>query len=52
MTAFRVILLIVLGISVIGIYGGNSEESKTAGRTFSISGALFLLSFAVERLWC
>lgn len=50
MIAFRVILLIVLGISVIGIYGGNSEESKTATRTFFIAGALFLLSFIVERI--
>lgn len=50
MTAFRVILSVVLAISVFGIYGGHGEESKTATRTFIICGIFLLLSFIVERI--
>jgi hypothetical protein len=50
MKAFRVILLATLTISYIGGIAGQQEDKKSCIWFFGSSGALFLLSFVVEKL--
>lgn len=50
MLAFRVLLLVVLAVSAIGLVGGNREDQRTMMKLFGLAGTLFLLSLAVERM--
>lgn len=50
MTAFKVIVLFVTGISAFGSIAGNGHEKRDYLRVFAVSGALFLLSLVIERM--
>ena len=50
MTAFRVIVLIVLAVTGLGVVADGAGGRKEYVSTFLVSGFLFLASIAVEAL--
>lgn len=50
MTAFRVIVLIVLAVTGLGAVADGTGGRKEYVSTFLVSGVLFLASIAVETL--
>ncbi len=45
LTAFRVILLVCLGLDFLGCVTGNKDEQRNCLLFFGVAGALFILSY-------
>lgn len=45
LTAFRVILLVCLGLDFFGCVAGNKDEQRSCLRFFGVAGVLFILSY-------
>lgn len=45
LTAFRVILLVCLGLDFFGCVAGNKDEQRRCLQFFGVAGVLFILSY-------